>query len=112
MREETMRVWLTIFIFLLTLSSSITAQTNGKDIFEKSCKLCHGADGKGNPAVAGMMKIEPERLNLTKQETKNKKDSELKEIVTQGNAKMKGFKDRLKPEEIILAVSHIRALQK
>ena len=31
---------------------------DGKEVFAKSCKTCHGADGQSNPTIAKMMKVE------------------------------------------------------
>ena len=30
----------------------------GKAAYDKTCKSCHSADGKGNPVIAKMMKVE------------------------------------------------------
>lgn len=87
------------------------AGPTGKELYEKSCRTCHGVDGKGNTKLAQGMKIKPELLDLTKPETKNKNDEVLKAAVADGTGKMKGFKDKLKSDEISLIVAHIRTLQ-
>ena len=103
-----------LFGFLTTtlFSSLVFAELTGKELYEKSCKACHGIDGKGNTKLAQGMKIKPELLDLTKQETKNKKDEVLETTIIDGIGKMKGFKDKLKDNEISLIVAHVRTLQK
>lgn len=87
------------------------AEPDGKAIYEKSCKMCHGIDGKGNPKVAKAIKVDLAKLNLTGKETSDKKDAELVKTVSDGSGKiMKGFKDKLKQEEIAAVIGHIRSL--
>ena len=100
------------FLTVVIFSSSAFAEPTGKELFDKSCKMCHGVDGKGNAKLAQGMQIKPpELLDLTRQEVKNKKDEALKTTVMDGAGKMKGFKDKLKTEEISLIVAHIRTLK-
>ena len=96
---------------MVIFSSSAFAEPTGKELFDKSCKMCHGVDGKGNAKLAQGMKIKPELLDLTRQEVQGKKDEVLKTNVADGSGKMKGFKDKLKTEEISLIVAHIRTLK-
>lgn len=101
--------------FAIVLSISFTVSpvfgADGKELYEKSCKTCHGLDGKGNVKVAKMMKIDPSIVDLTKKETKDKKDKELEKLISDGIGKMKGLKDKLKTDEVSLIVSHLRVLQ-
>lgn len=59
----------------------------GKDVFEKSCKTCHGPDGQGNPAIAKMMKVEFRPFSSA--EVQAQSDTQLKAIITKGKGKMK-----------------------
>src|SRR3989344_3621680 len=97
-----------VVVFLLTISffSWPAFASDGKDLYEKSCKVCHGIDGGGNPKIAQMTKVKPESLNLLKQDTKDKKDKELATVISDGVGKMKGLKDKLKASEIALVVGH------
>lgn len=99
------------FLVVVIFSSPSFAESINKELYEKFCKTCHGVDGKGNDKLAKGMKIKRELLDLTKQETKNKKDDELKVSVADGTGKMKGLKNKLKADEISLIVAHIRTLQ-
>ena len=44
---------------------------DGKATFDKMCASCHGADGKGNPDKAKVLKIDAALLNLGRPETKD-----------------------------------------
>ncbi|OFW10906.1 MAG: hypothetical protein A3G20_07090 [Acidobacteria bacterium RIFCSPLOWO2_12_FULL_59_11] len=68
----------------------------GKTVYDSKCKLCHGADGKGNPVLAKSLKVtfpdftSPDIL-------KGKSDEELKKGVANGYNKMqpvKGLSDK------------------
>ena len=61
--------------------------TEGKEIYDKACKGCHGATGQGNPGLAKMMKVEMKALGS--KEVQAKSDADLKKIITQGTGKMK-----------------------
>ena len=54
----------------------------GQEVFAKSCKSCHGADGSGNPAIAKMMKVEMKGLSSA--EAQAHSDADLKKIITDG----------------------------
>jgi cytochrome c6 len=38
---------------------SLWAAADGKATFDAKCKMCHGADGKGNPAMVKAMGVKP-----------------------------------------------------
>jgi len=58
----------------------------GKQIFERTCKRCHGAGGQGNPAARKFFKANIP--NLTSASVQNKSDAELREIISNGSRKM------------------------
>jgi cytochrome c5 len=68
----------------------------GKVAYEKSCAGCHGADGKGNPAVA---------------KTLQKSDEELLKIIAEGKGKMPASK-KLTKEEQKAVLQYTRSLAK
>jgi mono/diheme cytochrome c family protein len=53
----------------------------GKAVYDAHCKTCHGADGKGNPAIAKMMKVEMKPLSAT--------TADVKKVISEGEGKMK-----------------------
>ncbi len=61
--------------------------SEGKEVFAKSCKACHGAEGQGNPGLAKMLKVEIPALGS--KDVQAKSDAELKKVITEGKGKMK-----------------------
>lgn len=59
----------------------------GKDVFDKSCKSCHGADGTPNANVAKMMKVDIKDLKSSA--VQGMSDADLKGVITNGKGKMK-----------------------
>ncbi len=62
----------------------------GKADYNKACKSCHGADGKANPAIEKMMKVEMK--DLKSPDVQKVSDADLKKIVEEGQGKMKPVK--------------------
>lgn len=58
----------------------------GKDVYDKSCKSCHGADGTANPGVAKMMKVDMKDLKSA--EVQALSDADMKKTITEGRGKM------------------------
>jgi mono/diheme cytochrome c family protein len=68
----------------------------GKAVYDKRCSSCHGADGKGNPA---MVKAMGEKgLNLTTKEVAAAKDDALIKVILEGRGKMPATKGLSKDE--------------
>src|SRR4030095_4134854 len=65
-----------------TLAADASA---GKAAYEKSCAGCHGADGKGNPAMAKV--LGEKGLNIVGKETMQKSDEQLLKIIAEGTGK-------------------------
>jgi mono/diheme cytochrome c family protein len=59
----------------------------GKDVYDKSCKSCHGADGTANPGVAKMMKVDMKDLKSA--EVQALSEADLKKTIAEGKGKMK-----------------------
>ena len=64
--------------------------TAGKAAYDKSCKACHSADGKGSPAIAKAMNVELRPLGS--KEVQAKPDAEITRNITEGVGKMKPVK--------------------
>jgi len=69
----------------------------GKMAYEKNCAGCHGADGKGNPAVAKT--LGEKGLNIVGKETTQKTDDILLKIIVEGAGKMPAAKKLNKDEQ-------------
>lgn len=81
----------------------------GKAVFMKRCKMCHGADGEGNPAIARMMKVEFHPMSS--EYIQKKTDAEFTDIIEKGKGKMPAVKGTT-PEEITDVIAYIRSLGK
>lgn len=83
--------------------------TSGQAVFAKSCKVCHGAEGQGNPAIAKALSVTIP--DLGSKEVQAKSDDELKKVAVEGKGKMKPVKTA-SPGEISDAIAYIRTLAK
>jgi mono/diheme cytochrome c family protein len=79
----------------------------GKDVFAKHCVACHGADGKGNDAVAKMMKVPIPPLGS--KEVQALSDADLSKVITEGKGKMPAVKT-LSSAEVANVVAFIRSI--
>ncbi len=82
---------------------------DGKEVFAKSCKTCHGADGQGNPTIAKMMKVEFKALGSV--EVQSLSDAELKGVIAKGKGKMKPV-SALNARQNDDVIAYIRTLKK
>jgi len=81
----------------------------GKALYTKNCAGCHGADGKGNPAMAKA--LGEKGLNLTTKEATQKSDEELLKVIAEGAGKMPAQKSLSKDEQK-QALAYVRSLAK
>ena len=81
----------------------------GKTVYDSKCKLCHGAAGEGNPAVAKTLKAEFKPLGS--KETQAKTDDEIKKQITAGSGKMKAVTG-LSDKDVQNVIAFVRSLAK
>ena len=95
----------------LPLAKGFAAEAKaGKAIYDKLCASCHGADGKGNPA---MVKAMGEKgLNITTKEVAKMKDDELLKVIVEGRGKMPASGKNLSKEEQKQILQYTRSLAK
>ena len=99
-----------ILTLIMPLAQARAADADaGKTVYEESCAGCHGADGKGNPAVAKT--LGEKGLNIVGKETKEKSDAALLKIIAEGAGKMPPSK-KLTAEEQKAALQYSRSLAK
>ena len=67
-------------LFTLALGSAWADAAAGKATYDSKCKMCHGADGKGNPAMVKAMGVKP---------IAGTPEAAVKDAVTKGKNKMK-----------------------
>ena len=97
--------------FAAPLAQALAADADaGKNVYEKSCAGCHGADGKGNEKMAKLPGFE-KGLNIVTKETKAKSDAELLKIIVEGAGKMPPSK-KLTVDEHKAALRYSRSLAK
>lgn len=96
---------------LLIAGAAVPARAGapeGKEVFEKSCKSCHGAAGQGNPAIAKVMKVELRAL--ASKEVQATSDADLKKAITDGKGKMKPVA-ALSKKQVDDVVAFVRTLK-
>ena len=109
-----MKFTLTMIAVILTLAWPVTrglaAEAElGKTVYEKNCAGCHGADGKGNPALAKT--LGEKGLSIVGKETMEKSDEVLLKIIAEGAGKMPPSK-KLTKEEQKAVLQYSRSLAK
>ena len=85
---------------VMSLSLPAIAFADGKATYTKMCVSCHGADGKGNPTKAGILKLDPAVLNLGRPESASATRDQLKEMIIKGKGKMPAYEKKLTAEEV------------
>ena len=80
----------------------------GKALYEKNCAGCHGADGKGNPAMAKI--IGDKGLDITGKEVAKQSEAQLLKLIAEGAGKMPASK--LSKDEQKQALGYARTLAK
>ena len=82
-----------------------------KEIFEKHCTLCHGPDGRSRTKKGRQYKA-PDFTSAKWQRTTT--DDEIADAITNGvpKTKMKGFREKLSPDQISALIPYLRAFGK
>lgn len=93
--------------FLLFSISFPASAATGKELFEKNCVSCHGADGSGNTAVGKAVGAK----DLRSDEAKKLTDAQIATQIKNGKGNMPPFDSLTKPE-IDSLVAYVRVLQK
>jgi mono/diheme cytochrome c family protein len=94
---------------LLTPSMWAADATAGKAVYDKKCKVCHGADGQGNPGMAKALKIEFKALGSA--DVQKMSDADLKKTVMMGMGTMKPVSG-LSEGDVDNVVAYVRSLKK
>jgi cytochrome c oxidase cbb3-type subunit 3 len=89
--------------------TALAGDATGKSVFDKSCVGCHGADGKGNPAMAKV--LGEKGLNIVGANTKKKSDDQLLKVIAEGAGKMPAQKSLSKDDQKQV-LGYVRALAK
>jgi mono/diheme cytochrome c family protein len=79
------------------LAPGKAAAASGQEIYQKRCQACHGPDGRGNPTMAEMLKVEIQ--DLTGPSVVGKPEAELLKTVADGKGKMPPFQKVLTEQD-------------
>ncbi len=83
----------------------------GKQLFARSCAICHGVDGKGDTQMREFLKTHP--ANLTDDQwTYGSRDGDIFDVIKNGRTErdMESFNGRISDERIWHIVNYIRYL--
>jgi mono/diheme cytochrome c family protein len=81
----------------------------GKNVYAKQCKSCHGTKGKGDGPKAA--KLEKECGDLSTAEFQSMKDGEIFWMIEEGKDPMPTFKKKITEDEAWAVVNYIRTLE-
>ena len=99
-----------LLIVHLTLQASPPAAKSltAKELYQKHCASCHGADGKGVEKIAKMLKTtikDVTKITLTPELSK-----EWMKTIKDGKGKMLAYKTKLKEAEIDSVFNYMKAM--
>jgi mono/diheme cytochrome c family protein len=98
-----------IILVALGVTSAWAGAAEGKAIYERACRSCHGADGAGNANVAKMLKAEIPALSSA--EVQSMSDADLKAVVTNGKGKMRPVTS-VTGNQVDDVIAYVRTLKK
>lgn len=100
-------------LFLAAIAAAAPAapkEDAGKTLYTAKCASCHAKNGKGNPAMVKMFKVEKSALDLTSEEFQGDTDADALKIINDGKGKMPAYKTKLKEDEIASILGYVRSL--
>jgi cytochrome c oxidase subunit 2 len=84
------------------------ADDAGKAAYDRLCASCHGADGKGSPAMATA--FGDANLDIANPQIAGKKDEELMKIIVEGKGRMPAAGKSLSPADQQAVVAFVKSL--
>jgi mono/diheme cytochrome c family protein len=90
------------------------ALTNGRELFNVYCIVCHGKYGEGDGTVTSLPNwprpLYPRPPSLQSEKVRDYKDGQIFHIISMGQNTMPSYAEKLSPEERWQVVHYIRAL--
>lgn len=106
------RFALLLLVLAAPLAQAQVEEDTVAEIWTAKCKSCHGPDGKAQTQMGKKEHIDDlSDAGWQKRHT----DAQLREVITEGspkNKKMKGYKDKLTPQQIEALVAYVRGFEK
>ena len=114
-------LWVALLVLVLLSFQTWMAHTpvhaaagdsrKGKAVYEKSCVLCHGPQGRGDGPVGKT--INPPAADFTSAASKKKTDAELLATIENGRppTAMVGWKGQLSEAEIQDVLAYVKSLR-
>jgi cytochrome c6 len=107
-----LRILIPLFAALVMPASVLAAGKGdakaGHEVFKAHCQMCHGPDGKGNAALAKMLKTTIP--DLGSKEVQALSDAQMREVIEKGKAKMTPVKG-LSAADIDNVIAFVRTLK-
>ena len=104
MRKPSLAVSLLAFALIAGLLPAL-AEEGGQALYDQKCAMCHGKDGVAKKMAAGSAD-----LNDPKWQEATSID-DIIALTNDGKGKMKGYKDKLSPEEIQQIADYVMTLK-
>ena len=96
---------LALLVAVMAVAAPAMAAEDGAALYKAKCSMCHSENG-----VAKKMAEPSANFNDPKFQESHSVD-DIAKIITDGKGKMKGFKDKLTPEQIAAIASHVKTLK-
>jgi cytochrome c5 len=89
MSQYALRITAVVLVLMMVaITPALAADAAaGHAVYDKKCKMCHGATGEGTPGMAKALNTTIQQLGSP--EVQKMGDADLKKIITQGKGKMK-----------------------
>lgn len=90
-----------LVLAVTSLFATAAQAADAKATFTAKCTVCHGADGKGQSAMAKKLGVKD--LTVTKLSA-----AEIEAMIAKGKGKMTGFEGKLSAEEIKAVAAFVK----
>ena len=89
------------------IPATLESVAEGQYLFELTCLVCHGAEGRGDGPVGLLLETAP--VNMHEDYTQDQTDGQIFFTITRGRVTMPFYRDALSREERWHVINYIRA---